>query len=311
MPLDEAGNLLDQTPNHMHTFDIDSHAPPLYGEHILDQLYADIDNTGYMTPSVSSGMNTPFYNHSRSGSVDNLASLNGIAASTGIRPDALSIRLQSLTRAQRVQSAYVGRRGNTSGASTPRVPMGVDVHGRQTSSSFSIPSSYQSNDYFDHVPHPAAPRSNPLSRHPSNEDVSNGIISSMTSGHQTPEHIDFSDLSLNKVPSYTTAVRAPLRNMSYSELEALPNYDMAVSAPPSPTRRSTMSGPQRASSVLNNHSNSEPATQAPLNVGTQNTSLPNVAHLGLAALTGRRIGTVEDDDAERRLHLLRARGRAH
>jgi len=292
----------------MHTLDIDSHAPPLYGEHILDQLYADIDNTGYMTPSASSGMNTPFYSHSRSGSVDNLASLNGIA-STGVRPDALSSRLQSLTRAQRVQGAYVGRRGHTSGASTPRVPMGVDAHGRQTSSSFSIPSSYQSGDYFDHVPHPAAPRSNPLSRHPSNEEVPNGIISSMTSGHQTPEHIDFSDLSLNKVPSYTTAVRAPLRNMSYSDLEALPNYDMAVSAPPSPRRRSTILATPRASA--SNYSNSEPATQPTLNVSAQNTSFPNVGHLGFAALTGRRIGIGEDDDAERRLHLLRARGRAH
>jgi hypothetical protein len=277
VPLDEAGNLLDQTPNHMHTLDIDAHAPPVYGEHILDQLYADIDNTGHMTPSASSGMNTPFYTHSRSSSVDNLASLNGIA-STAVRPDALSSRLQNLTRAQRGQSTYVGRRGNTSGGNTPRIPTSADALGHHSNSSISMPSSlpHQSGGYFDHVPHPAAPPSNPLSRHPSNEDLPNGIISGMTSGHQTPEHIDFSDLSLNKVPSYTTAVRAPLRNMSYNDLEALPNYNMAVSAPPSPTRRSTsLATPGgHPSRKLNS---SEPATLA-LDASRQNTTVSNLRH---------------------------------
>jgi hypothetical protein len=79
MPLDESGNLLDQTPLSTQSTDITSHAPPLYGEHVLDQLYADMEQSGLQTPAPQSGMNTPFYAQSRTGSAENLASLNSIA----------------------------------------------------------------------------------------------------------------------------------------------------------------------------------------------------------------------------------------
>ncbi|KFY84612.1 hypothetical protein V500_09147 [Pseudogymnoascus sp. VKM F-4518 (FW-2643)] len=294
VPLDEAGNLLDQTPNNIHTLDIDSHAPPLYGEHIMDQLYADIDSSGHMTPAVSSGMNTPLYLHSRSGSADNLASLNGMA-STAVRPDILSSRLHNLSIAPGTPGAF-RRRGDGSGGNTPHVTFSSDnlVHLGTSSAP------HQPSGYFDQVPPGVASRSNPISRHPSDEDVRSGRTSAITSGHQTPEHIDYSELSLNKVPSYATAVRAPIRSMTLNEPEPLPNYDMAISAPPSPTR--THSFPvTRAINEQSRNINSEPATPTP-EPHRRNTSLSN---LGRTMMQNRR--STGDDDAERRLQLLRAR----
>jgi hypothetical protein len=105
----------------------------------------------------------------------------------------------------------------------------------------------------------------------------------MTSGQHTPEHIDYSDLNLNKVPSYTTAVRTPVRGLSYSDLQALPNYDAAVSAPPSPERQVA----QIVTLDVNGHRG---------NVETGN--IP------------RHVFTGHDSDAGRRFFLLQARGRA-
>lgn len=275
---------------------------------MLDQLYADIDGSGFMTPAATSGMNTPFYSHSRSGSAENISALSGVA-STAVRPDALSSRLQNLTMMQRNQSSYYGRRGNGSGGNTPRISLANDGHFHHTNSSISMPGSlpHQTNGYFDQVAHPSATRSNPLSRHPSNEEVPNGVTSAITSGQQTPEHIDFSELALNKVPSYSTAVRAPLRNMSYNALESLPNYDMAMSAPPSPTRAYTF--PVVPGTYTSSHLSSEPNTPA-LDASQRNVSSSNLTgHFGRPSLVSRR--STGDDDAERRLHILRARERVH
>lgn len=224
MPIDESGNLFDQTPNSVLSVDIDSHAPPLYGEHVLDQLYADMDTSGFTTPTPQSGASTPFYSHSRSGSVENISSMGDIVGYP-IGPDALSNRLRNLN-ANLAQSSRstggVSRRfnGTSSGGDSPS-----ELHHGHPSTS-SMPSSVA-----------AQPSScnNPLSRHPSDEN-STAVSSGLASGRQSPEHIDFSDMHLNRVPSYSTAVKTPVRNMSYSELQALPNYDTAVSAPPSPQR---------------------------------------------------------------------------
>lgn len=240
-----------------------------------------------MTPSASSGMNTPFHLHSRSGSAENLAAMNGMS-STAVRPDILSSRLHNLSMAPGTPGAF-RRRGDGSGGNTPHVTFSSDnlVH----LGASSVP--HQAGGYFDQAPHGATSRSNPISRHPSDEDVRSGRTSAITSGHQTPEHIDYSELSLNKVPSYGTAVRAPIRNTTLNEPEPLPNYDMAISAPPSPTR--THSFP------VTRTLNSEPATPRP-ETHRRNTSL---SHLGRSVLPNRR--STIDDDAERRLQLLRAR----
>jgi len=215
MPLNEDGQLVDQTPMSTQSTDMAQHAPPLYGQHVLDQLYADMNNTGIMTPAPQSGMNTPFHGLSRAGSQENLASLNGVANQNGaVPPAALQSRLQNLDLNGMSRNSSF-RRQNGSGHNTPaHRPMEGEP------------------GYFDQQN--SESNSNPLSRRTSEEE--NARHSGMTSGQQTPdEHLDFAELGdLTKVPSYRTAVRAPARGMSYSD--ALPDYVTAISAPPSPER---------------------------------------------------------------------------
>jgi hypothetical protein len=270
MPLTADGCLVDQTPMSTQSTDITAHAPPLYGEHVLDQLYADMEQSGFMTPAPQSGMNTPFNGLSRAGSSENLASVGDMASipDGAVAPAALSSRLQSLNAGSRNSSFLRRQAGSSSGGNTPH----------------SVPH-YDEGGYFDNGHH-----SNSLSRRTSEEDNHD---SNMTSGQHTPEHIDFTDLGdLTKVPSYSTAVKAPIRGMSYSD--ALPNYDDAISAPPSPER--TFSRPaitSGASEVANGHTRNQLS-----NLGFTPIGAPQPVHLG-------------DGDERRRLHLLRSRGTAH
>jgi len=269
MPLSADGCLVDQTPMSTQSSDISSHAPPLYGEHILDQLYADVDQAGIMTPTVQSGMNTPFYSQSRNGSSENIASLNSAVDQNGaVPPAALLNRLQNLhlNSSSRNSSFVRAHPGIGSGGNTPH----------------SAPHSDIVSSYFEHH---SNPQSTPLSRRTSEEDNN---FSNLTSGQHSPEHIDYSELGdLNKVPSYSTAVRAPTRGMSYSA--ALPNYEAAMSAPPSPER--TFSSPISPSVE-------SPMIQRRIPLIARPIQAPPVAHIG-------------DDDERRRLHFLRYRERAH
>jgi hypothetical protein len=180
------------------------HAPPNYGEHVLDQLYADMDQSGVMTPAVQSGMNTPFYTHSRSGSVDNLAALNNHSpaeAQNGApSPDALSNRLYDL----HMNSLNASSRNN----SFRRLP--------ENHSGGNTPHHHSGGQSFVH------------SRRASEEEDSR-----IRSGPPTPEHIDYADLA--KVPSYQTAVMTPMSRTNPFD-GSLPNYEAAISAPPSPAR---------------------------------------------------------------------------
>lgn len=93
MPLDEQGNLVSQNPGGgAQTSDSGAVAPPGYGEHILDQLYDEVDVSGLQTPGIQSGVSSPFYAQSRSGSMENLASLNA-----PFPPAALSSRLADVS----------------------------------------------------------------------------------------------------------------------------------------------------------------------------------------------------------------------
>ncbi len=332
VPLDEAGNLLDQTPNYIHSADIGAHAPPLYGEHVLDQLYTDSDHSGHITPNLSSGMNTPFYMHSNTGSVESLQQ-QGAAPPQGVRPEALSTRLQNLTHAQRnpagVTPTALRNGAFSGGTNTPRISISGDGRGHRANGSLSSSGSLvlRPGGYFHHIPHS---RSNPLSGHPSSEEIpalgglgsgmNSGIASGVTSGAQTPDYQHQNEeLNMSKVPSYETATRAPLRNMSYGDLRQLPNYAAATSRPASPTRSHT-SGPGMSlpASAHSRTLSSEPITLAgetsrpKLDASRRNKSFSHLGHLGFAALTGRRnTNTHSEEDGDRRLSLLRARGKAH
>lgn len=320
MPIDEAGELLDQTPNSVQSTDIGAHAPPLYGEHVLDQLYADFDNSGLLTPMPQSGMSTPFYSQSRSGSNENLSSMDGIA-SNAIRPDALSHRLQNLAANNRNSSFLRHHGGNGSGSNTPH---GNDDlhHGHGSNASLqniasALPRVH--SGYFDPPHHSnsssqphSAPASNPLSRRTSEEDQN--ITSALTSGVHTPEHLDYSDMGdLTKVPSYSTAVKTPARGMSYTDLESLPNYEVAISRPPSPVQATT---PGTGAHGLDNgyfgmapngRSSTTPGLEMDMSGSARRS---HMAGIGMTPLNGAH-AVSQDADANRRLHLLQARGRAH
>lgn len=291
MPIDESGNLLDQTPNMTQSVNINQSAPPLYGEHVLDQLYADIDQSGLMTPAPQSGMSTPFFAQSRNGSSENLHSLDSVA-NGAVPPHALSNRLQNLAASSR-NSSFL-RRGNQSGSGS-NTPRHHDDHSSELATSAPAPGYFDGHNSHSH----SAPRSNPLSRRTSGEDDD---ISAFTSGVHTPEHIDRAEMDkLSKVPSYTTALRTPARGMSYSDLSSLPNYEQTMSRPASPIRSPengiTPGVHGRGGYFEGNFSSSNGSTTPVLEMGS-----------GRPAM-GR--SHISDSDASRRLHLLQARGRAH
>jgi hypothetical protein len=277
MPLTADGRLVDQTPMSTQTVDMVQHAPPLYGEHILDQLYADVDQSGIMTPAPQSGMNTPFYGGlSRAGSHENLASLNEAAQpSNGAIPAAvLSSRLQNLNFGSR-NNSFRRVHGAGSGSNTPH------------SQSLGDTDYFDQNHSGNHSGNHSNPHSNPLSRRTSEED--NHGQSQLTSGQHTPEHVDYS--TLTKVPSYGTAIATPARGMSYTE--AVPNYAAATSAPPSPER-----------------SFSSPATPGADIADPMRRSHP-FSSFGLTPVHPPAAVHNSDNDERRRLHILQSRGRAH
>ncbi|KAH8897100.1 hypothetical protein GQ53DRAFT_791767 [Thozetella sp. PMI_491] len=206
MPLDEEGNLVRQLPHGTGAAATNTIAPPGYGEHVLDQLYEDMDVNGLMTPGMQSGMNSPFYSQSRAGSSENLAAmLNG----NGVAPAALSSRLQDMSLdASHRNSSWTSMSGVGSGAITP----------------------HHQPENRNSVPH-SPPQSNPLSRQNSDEN---------SSGSHTPEHVDYPEMSvLSKVPSYQTAVRT--RPLSFAD-GSLPDYQTAMSVPGTPVHVDNATG---------------------------------------------------------------------
>ena len=65
-----------QNPRAIDAESLSAMAPPGYGEHRLDQLYNDVDTSGFQTPAVASGRVTPLGAISRTASVNNLASMD-------------------------------------------------------------------------------------------------------------------------------------------------------------------------------------------------------------------------------------------
>ncbi|EAT79385.1 hypothetical protein HBH56_100910 [Parastagonospora nodorum] len=105
--------------------EVNQNAPPTYGLHQLDELYNDIDPAGFMTPGgyhsmMNSGANTPFYAQSRTGSADDLTSLNAVANGGGASAVALQHRLQNLDISHHdPPTRFQPQRQQSSGDSTP------------------------------------------------------------------------------------------------------------------------------------------------------------------------------------------------
>lgn len=227
--------------------------------------------SGFQTPAIQSGVNTPFYALSRAGSAENLHQMAGMQA---VPPAALSSRLQdvSMNSSSRNHSYNSLSGAATDGATTPLTP-----HPLGDSS------------------HNSPLQSAPLSRSHSGEDQS---------GINTPEHVEFEDL--NKVPSYSTAVKTPARPLSMVEGLVLPDYNSAVSAPSSPTI---------ATAHLNNPLDSIPEVQVQTSdVETAPPARPRPSRrqtsLGISNLFHHHHHGLEDD-VRRRLHLLQTRAQPY
>lgn len=214
MPFDDQGNLVDQSPS-TPTEELGTIAPPGYGEHVLDQLYEDVDMSGFMTPGgvltpgVQSGLNSPFYAQSQSGSSENLA--GSLTHSRPVAPAALVSRLEDMSLDPS------DRTGSYQSVTSVSYQSVTSVSG------FMSPS----------AGHGTAPRSEPhstsLTRSNSAED---GGSSRNSSEHADLDPAEF--MELNKVPSYQTAVRTPARSRAPSGVVPLPDYQTALSAPRTP-----------------------------------------------------------------------------
>lgn len=276
MPLDDEGNLVRQSPTETTAVSrMVGIAPPGYGEHILDQLYEDVDmnglNSGFQTPAIQSGVNTPFYALSRAGSAENLHQMAGMQA---VPPAALSSRLQdvSLDPSNRSHSY-------------------TSVHGAATTDGATTPHSTHPTDSSHNSPPPSAP----LSRSHSGETHSHVYT---PSGINTPEHVEFEDL--NKVPSYSTAVKTPVRPLSMMESMVLPTYNSAVSAPSSPTIATAhIANPMESiPEVRTTDADAEAAPSRPRPSRRQTS-------LGFSNLLHHHHGF--EEDVRRRLHMLQTR----
>ena len=221
MPLDENNDLISHRPQSLTTDDISHNAPPGYGDHTLDQLYSEVDPTGYLTPMNTSGGNTPFYAQSGATSEENLRSIDA-SATDNLSASILHHRLNNIQnsnssrlardRAQNIESHTPAQESSEAGLEIETRPhrqnaarhvRSANVRGSQTPRS----------------------HSNSLSRRGSDEDYS-------SSGAQTPQHIELNTDDLSRVPSYGTALKTPLRG---HVSENLPNYQTAISRPPSPS----------------------------------------------------------------------------
>lgn len=243
LPLNENNDLIDQTPQASRAAfenDMLNKAPPLYGEHHFDQLFSDIDPSGWRTPGAAlSTVGTP-YSHSRNISSENLASLDAVADAPGhVSASALQHRLQDLRRSDRIIpisardehdqpiSGSLSRRG--SGAHVTLDYFVVAENGERR------PSLPREDSHGSHSGLNSLPDSNDVSRRTSNEDHP-----SYTSGTATPffQTDHFEDLA--KVPSYSTAIRTPAPRSNTVGV-GLPSYGSCIadigpsppSAPPS------------------------------------------------------------------------------
>ncbi|KAL4915214.1 hypothetical protein BDW62DRAFT_212835 [Aspergillus aurantiobrunneus] len=206
LAIDDNNNLVDTTPQTAQRAinDLAQQAPPLYGEHQFDQLYSEVDPSGYRTPGPGSGPGTPFGTLSRNLSAENLASMNAIT-NTDISASALHHRLVNLDAHGHSQHS-ASEQDHLGVPSDHGAPSGSNPQSR---GSPELPR--RASDEVDHDPLP--------------------------SGMATPFQPHYAELeTLSRVPSYSTAVRSSVRPQD----SGLPDYravvaeDVHLSAPQSP-----------------------------------------------------------------------------
>ena len=199
--MNEDNELVDQRPQSSATL---IEVPPLYGEHQFDQLYSDIDLSGYQTPV---GASTPLGVLSRSGSSENLVGAYGGTMSSEVEANLLHNRLSGLSDSI---AARVNARTPSSGASTPR-QNNLSVSGSPQDASSSCSAAH--GEYFQHA-------------------FDQGTLAPRRATEQalTPQLIERQTLS--RVPSYNTALHTGVRTPCSN---GLPTYQTATSRSPTPS----------------------------------------------------------------------------
>ena len=239
MALTEDNDLVDQSPvadRQALANDLTNSAPPLYGQHQFDQMFSEVDPSGYHTPGMFSTPGTPFGTHSRNVSDDNLAALvngNGGGHSPtndDVSPQALQSRLQNL---------------RTSGTSMAHSPLAQEDHLSDYEASSRRHSSNATRDYFDSntsEPHSQTRTPNfspPVPGQSEPSPLTNGHDSGQGSAElsrntsednpraRTPVPYSYQIEDLARIPSYSTAVRTPARTPNNGP--DLPSYGAAMS----------------------------------------------------------------------------------
>jgi hypothetical protein len=245
-------------------------APPTYGTHLLDQLYDDIDMSGFV-----SGMATPAHFMSRQHSTENLAARLAAALPSGHNSDSASSRASSITDSAATQlqnrlvalhdlglaapdttgtaisrshspapEEYISRSGMQSGVNSRR-QSGVYIHQRRRSntapSQHLYPNSSLDNANGSATPPYIAGQSSlfaPYATHPESSVLQSGNRSSR------PPAIPFGN-ELSRVPSYNTAIRSPYvpHSPNLSGVAELPTYDYVVSLTNAPNTPNLSSFP--------------------------------------------------------------------
>ena len=328
LAIDDNNELVDQTPvaaRRAIESDLSHAAPPLYGDHQLDQMYSDVNFSGYRTPGNFSTPVTPFGSRSRNISSENISSPDAITSgisgieSNGTRPAdvsaaALRHRLQDL----RSGPASVAGEGlhNNYDPNPDASQRTSAANGRHNGDPFSSGSSSRrsrsrSSPNRSRSVTPGRDRSSMGSGDNLFRRISDEDYNQLPSGARTPGPQFLEVEYLSRVPSYSTAVRT-LARTPYSGPD-LPTYGAATSengncsSSPSAGQASTeatatvhLSGRiagagtlSRVGSILRARELSSPGRGGP--------SAP-------ADTNGRTAGEIQDE--ERRLRLMQARARA-
>jgi hypothetical protein len=266
-------------------------APPEYGRHQLDALYNDINTGGYMSRAPS-GSATPFYAQSRSGSSENLQSLNGVAdmhhsqsmAALGgddghFAPAQLRSRLANLQdqgSSRQIRAAPVAHHSPSGGNTPAYTGSYFAAHFAQSQSGHASPPQQSPAHSV-----PESRRASGDGEEPHDDDV--------------PHMDDFDMGTLSRVPSYGAAVRTPGPFTPFTD--GPPSYMEATSRPPSPT----LQLPQRPGAVHMRSGFSTPGSHSSTQTLTGAVTPGSYAPNGLTPLT--QLHPHEDN----RLRLLRAR----
>ncbi len=326
LAINENNELVDQSPvaaRRAIENDTIQRAPPLYGDHRLDQMYSEVNFNGYQTPGHSSTPATPFRTYSRNVSSENLSSFADARAgrSGGVTNDmsagdisaaALSSRLQNLRSGPTPPASETPRDNHNASPDGSRQSCTLDgthegdYFSSENSSrrSHSRSSANGSRSLTPRRDSTSPPSGSSLSRRASDEDYDQ-----VPPGAQTPGPQFHEVEHLSRVPSYSTAVRVSART-PYSGQD-LPSYGAATSGN---TRLS--SSPHAGLGSM------EPSPNAPISgqlVGARTLlrsgSTFSAREPTLGARAGRpdtvhrrTLGEIQDE--ERRLRLMQARGRA-